>query len=87
MTTAARGSQNVKSKISFSDPLINTGNHSIVFTSNNMPREVSYNWNAVNSLEANKWNARFIACNNVVVRKSNFFYFPLLFCRVRQKIY
>ena len=46
MTKAARGSQNIKSKISFSDPLINNGDHSIVFTLNNMPREVSYNWNA-----------------------------------------
>ena len=89
MTTAARGSQNVKSKISNSDPLINhTGDHSILFTSYNMPREVSYNWNAVNSLEAKKWNARLIACNNVVVKKSNFFFiFPCYFVENDRKIY
>ena len=85
MTTAASGSQNVKSKITFSDSLINTGDHSILFTSNNKPREVSYTWNAVNSLEANKWNARLIACNNVVVKKSNFFIFPCYFVEYNRK--
>lgn len=50
-----------------------------------MPREVSYHWNEVNGFEAKKRNARLTACNNVVVRKSNFVIFPCCFVEYDKK--